>query len=917
MVGSFDNASVTVPLTVNKAASFTSADHDTFTVGVSHSFTVSTSASPTATLSKSGTLPTGVTFSDQGNGTALLQGTPAAGTAGSYPITITASNSAGNPQQSFTLTVQPGAVDDSATLAEDSGASTIDVLANDNSPSGPKTITAKTDGSHGSVAITHSGADLTYTPAANYCGPDSFTYTLNGSSTATVSVTVTCVDDPTTAVDDSATVTEDSGANTIDVRQNDTDIDSAKDPITAVGTAAHGTVAITNSGADLSYAPAANYCGPDSFTYTLSGGSAATVSVTVTCVNDPPRISGGGTLNYTENDGPKQISGTLTVADPEGDTITGATVSISSGYVAGQDSLTWTDDLSDSITRDVSSNDQTLVLTGSGTEAQYQAALRQVSYTNSSDMPDTSPRTVTFSATDAGGATGSGTATVNVASVNDAPAAVADSYATNEDTALTKAAAAGVLSNDTDADGDPLTSVLVSGPSHAASFTLNSDGSFSYTPDANYHGPDSFTYKANDGNADSNVATVSLTVNSVNDAPAAVGDSYSTNEDTALTKAAAAGVLSNDTDADGDPLTSVLVSGPSHAASFTLNSDGSFSYTPDANYHGPDSFTYKANDGNADSNVATVDLTVDAVDDPPVAVNDAATVSEDAPATSIDVIQNDTDTDGGPKVVSSVSQPAHGTAAVTQSGGAVSYTPAANYCGSDSFTYALNGGSTATVSMTVDCVDDPPVATDDHATVAQDSAGNVLDATANDQDVDGGPKQIVALTQPAHGTASIRANGTSLAYTPGKGYCTAPGGAPDTFTYTLNGGSQANVAVSVTCAKTPPSPKPARVSLVVSHRGTALRHGRVQLRLTCKGAPGQRCTGLLTLTATTLTSRLTAAAASSHRHFGIAAGQSRQVSMRPTHEVMSLLRRRGKAVAKLTVALRAAPARTILLTVTP
>ena len=115
------------------------------------------------------------------------------------------------------------------------------------------------------------------------------------------------------------------------------------------------------------------------------------------------------------------------------------------------------------------------------------------------------------------------------------------------------------------------------------------------------------------------MATVSLTVTPVNDAPVAVADSYSTAEDTALTVAAALGVLANDTDVDGDPLTAVKVSDPAHGT-LALAADGSFVYTPAADYSGADSFTYKANDGPADSNVAMVSLTVTAVNDAPVAV---------------------------------------------------------------------------------------------------------------------------------------------------------------------------------------------------------------------------------------------------------------------------------------------------------
>ena len=163
------------------------------------------------------------------------------------------------------------------------------------------------------------------------------------------------------------------------------------------------------------------------------------------------------------------------------------------------------------------------------------------------------------------------------------------------------------------------------------SIALNGNGSFTYTPGANYNGSDAFTYKANDGQADSNVATVSLTVNPVNDAPVAVADSYSTNEDTALT-VTAPGVLGNDTDVDGDALTAILVAGPSHG-SLALNGNGSFTYTPGANYNGSDAFTYKANDGQADSNVATVSLTVNPVNDAPVAVADSYSTNEDTALT--------------------------------------------------------------------------------------------------------------------------------------------------------------------------------------------------------------------------------------------------------------------------------------------
>src|SRR5204863_151259 len=142
-----------------------------------------------------------------------------------------------------------------------------------------------------------------------------------------------------------------------------------------------------------------------------------------------------------------------------------------------------------------------------------------------------------------------------------APVAGNDAFSVNEDNTLT-VAATGVLANDTDIDGNPLTTVLATGPSNGT-LTLNADGSFSYTPSANFNGSDSFTYRANDGAANSNLATVTITVNPVNDAPVAGNDTFSINEDTTLA-VPAAGVLANDSDVDGNTLTAVLVSGPAN-----------------------------------------------------------------------------------------------------------------------------------------------------------------------------------------------------------------------------------------------------------------------------------------------------------------------------------------------------------------
>ncbi|MGZ4211072.1 MAG: S8 family serine peptidase [Actinomycetota bacterium] len=197
---------------------------------------------------------------------------------------------------------------------------------------------------------------------------------------------------------------------------------------------------------------------------------------------------------------------------------------------------------------------------------------------------------------------------------NHPPVATGDSYTTAYGTALT-VAAPGVLGNDSDPDGDPISAVLQTGPSNGT-LSLNANGSFTYTPNSGYSGNDSFTYVANDGQASSSAATVAITVQPPpNQAPVAANDAYSTAYGSTL-GVAAPGVLGNDSDPDGDSITASLQAGPSHGT-VSLNADGSFVYAPASGYSGPDSFTYTANDGQASSNIATVTITVGPPPPPP------------------------------------------------------------------------------------------------------------------------------------------------------------------------------------------------------------------------------------------------------------------------------------------------------------
>jgi len=210
----------------------------------------------------------------------------------------------------------------------------------------------------------------------------------------------------------------------------------------------------------------------------------------------------------------------------------------------------------------------------------------------------------TYTLSDGNGGTDTATVTATITGVNDAPVANPDSYILDEDNTLT-INTPGVKGNDTDAENDSLTVNLVSTVAKGI-LTLNPEGSFNYTPNTGFVGTDSFTYQVNDGLADSNITTVTLTVNPINDAPVANPDSYNTLRNTTL-NIPAAGVLNNDTDTENQPLTAVIETNPSNG-NLTLNSDGSFSYTPNTDFVGTDNFTYRANDGLADSNGATVIL---------------------------------------------------------------------------------------------------------------------------------------------------------------------------------------------------------------------------------------------------------------------------------------------------------------------
>jgi VCBS repeat-containing protein len=654
------------------------------------------------------------------------------------------------------------------------------ILANDTDAEGDALSAALFTGpAHGSLTLDPAGS-FQYTPEAGFAGIDSFMYVAaddtGHSLLAAVTLRVGNGSSPVSQ-DDSFTMNEDEVLTIpgpAGILHNDSDADG--DPMTAalVTGPANGNVTLATDGSFV-YTPAANFHGSDSFVYQASDGTSsgnlATVSITVNSVNDKP-VAANDVFTLDE-DNSLEISGPGVMAndpDADGDPLTATLVS---GPVHGS---------------------FTLGLDGS------------FAYTPAANFHGVDG--FSYLVSDGTSLSSVATVTLEVNSVNDVPVAANDEYTTNEDTPMNIDAVAGVIGNDTDADGDPLTASLVSGPTHGT-LTLNADGSFNYIPEANFNGVDGFSYVVSDGTTQSDVASVTLNVCPVNDAPVAVNDEFTIDEDTSLTLPAP-GVLGNDSDVEGDALSASLVSGPSHGT-LSLAADGSLTYTPEANFNGTDSFTYMVSDGAAESQEATVTINVASVDDPPLAANDEYTTDEDTPL-SIDatagLLANDSDPDSSSLTATLVSGPVHGTIALNADG-SFSYTPSADFNGVDGFSYVVSDGAlesdVATVTLNVNSVADAPVAVNDAFTTDEDTplvvdlAGSVL---ANDSDVDGDSLTAALMTGPAHGTLTLNADG-SFNYAPEANF-----NGEDSFVYTASDGSLASNQATVTITVNPVNDAP-------------------------------------------------------------------------------------------------------------
>ena len=648
----------------------------------------------------------------------------------------------------------PVANSDSTSTPEDV-AVVIDVPGNDFDVDGDldrATVTIVSQPSNGTVSANSITGAVTYTPAENFNGTDTFRYEICDTDglcdVADVTVNVGPEDDPPVAGDDSGQVFED-GATTIDVVENDFDPDGNLDPTSVRVTAppAHGDVTVDPVTGEVTYKPDENYHGPDTFNYEIcdSDGECdvATVRIDVWPVDDPPVANDDG-ASVAEDD-----SVVIDVADndsdPDGD-LDRTTVSI------------LTDPAHGTVTVD--------------------AVTGKITYEPDENFNGTD--TFTYQICDRLGVCDTAEVTVTVAPVDDLPVASPQDLTTPEDTPLS----IGLIGSD--ADNEPLTYNILSGPLNGTISGFDPDtGNLIYTPDEDYNGPDSFTFEVCDPHPNEcGTATVRIDVTPVNDPPVAVGDRATVAEDGAVV----IDVPDNDSDPDGDlDITSVsIISLPSNGRAIIDPLTGEITYEPDQDFHGRDSFLYRICDSLDACDTARVEVDVLPVDDPPIAEDDAVEVAEDG-AVDIDVPANDSDPDGDldRTSVTVLTQPAHGDVTVNPLTGVVTYKPDENFNGTNTFTYeicdSLNVCDTATVTVEVNPVDDPPVAVDDTASVAEDGSVTI-DVPDNDSDPDGDldVTSVTVISRPSNGTVSIDPLTGEITYEPDDDFNGA-----DPFTYQI------------------------------------------------------------------------------------------------------------------------------------
>lgn len=676
------------------------------------------------------------------------------------PVTLNYKVSDGNggtDSASVSVTVNavndaPIANPDSGTVNEDSSV-IIDVLTNDTDVDGDALSITNATSPNGSV--TFSGNNITFTPTADFNGATTVTYTVSdgagGTASGTVTINVTNVNDAPVASDDTASTNEDTAV-VINVLANDTDIDN--DALSVSNVSATNGSAIVNGDGNVVFTPAADYNGSATVAYTVTDGNGgsdnASVSVAIAAVNDNP-IANPDTASVNEDES-VSINVLANDTDVDGDTLSVASASVTTGSV--------------------------------------QVVGNQVNYTPEADFNGSA--TITYTIEDGAGGSANSTVAVTVVNVNDAPVANNDTASVDEDSSVV----VNVIANDTDVDNDTLELTAVNASTGTA--TINSDGNLLYTPDADYNGAATVTYTVSDGNSGSDSATVSITVNPVNDNPVAVADTASVQEDETVIINA----LSNDSDIDGDTLQ--LSAASSSQGTATITGDNTLSFTPSADFNGTAAITYSVSDGAGGSASSTVTVTVAPVNDAPVANDDAGRVTEDS-STTLAVLDNDTDVDNDELSVTSASA-SEGTITVNANN-SVTYTPPADFDGAATATYTIsdgNGGTaTASISFTVEGVNDAPIALDDTAVVDEDASVTVA-VLANDSDIDEDVLSVSAASS-AQGSAVITAD-SQVTFSPNADF-----NGEATVSYTVSDGNGATDTATITVTVNPVNDTPVTV----------------------------------------------------------------------------------------------------------
>ena len=699
-------------------------------------------------------------------------------TTDSFAYTIKDINGLTSAPASVAVTVAPAnnqapvAVNDTATVLEGSSTN-ISILVNDTAPTGGfdnasivftvlPTQGTIVKNANGTVAYTHSGNEST---------SDVFRYTVKGtngvvSNEATVSITITPVNDAPVATNDTASVVEGGSVN-INVLGNDSDIEGGIDPasVTIILQPANGTVGVNTQTGVINYVHNGGISTSDSFTYTLKDiqgvvSNVATVSITV--LKKP--IANNDTLTL-------QRGGQGTVDVIANDTAQSGTVTPSSVTITNQPA------------------NGTATVLGNG----------QVRYQHSGTATTTD--SLSYTITDSNGNVSlPGTVSITINPVNQPPQTAPDTATVNEGESVDIP----VLTNDTIAfDGlDPASVTIVTAPTNGTAIALSS-GVIRYSHSGSETTSDSLEYTVRGNNGLVSVATrVDITISPVNDGPNAVNDQATVQEGGLVNIP----VLANDTDPDNaiDTASVVIVNTPTHGTA-VLGVGGVVAYTHNGSETTTDSFTYRVSDvaGKA-SNLATVSISVVPVNDPPVAVNDEAAISSNV-AAIVDLAKNDLDPDDGLDLASIEigTQPAHGTLTL-QSDGKVTYIHDGSGATADTFTYRIRDkagqlSNTATVSLSITLVNQPPIAQPDSATIAASGGQVEIDVAANDSDPDGGLNlgSVVIISPPTHGTAVVLGSG-SIRYTHNGSDATS-----DSFTYKIRdfAGELSNAAtVTITVA---------------------------------------------------------------------------------------------------------------------